>query len=304
MTTSRRTFLRGVVGTSFGLLTASAFRGAWGDSIASGVEPFKGSDAFDRILAKALDQKWDSLPIGLCMGRIGMELEGTPYVAFTLELDKDQEVCAVNLTGLDCVTFFEDTLNFARMLKKGGRTPQDLLAEVTFTRYRGGKLGDFTSRLHYTTDWFYDNEKKGVVKLIDADLPGAEDFRQKVGIMSEMPNNYRQLKAHPEMIPTIVRLEDQINSRTLKYIPLNKLETAQSQLQTGDIVGICTSVQGIDIAHTGMVFVDDKNLPHFMDASSSKSKMKVTLEPGPISKDLDYGKNTGAMFARPLEPRG
>jgi hypothetical protein len=302
MTTSRRSFLRGVVGCSFGLLTASALRSAWGDSIASGVEPFKGTETFDRILAKALDQKWETLPIGQCMGKIAMELEGIPYVAFTLELDKDKEVCAVNFNGLDCVTFFEDTLNFARMLKKGGRTPQDLLKEVTFTRYRGGKLGDFTSRLHYTTDWFYDNEKKGVVKLIDADLPGAEDFTQKVGIMSEKPKNYRQLKAHPEMVPTIARFEDQINSRTLKYIPLNKLEETQSHLQTGDIVGITTTEKGIDIAHTGLVFVDEKKVPHFMDASSSKSKMKVTLEKGPISKDLDYGKNTGAMFARPLEP--
>jgi hypothetical protein len=302
MTTSRRTFLRGVVGCSFGLLTASAFRSAWGDSVASGVEPFKGTETFDRILKKALDQKWETLPIGQCMGKIAMELEGIPYVAFTLELDKDKEICAVNFTGLDCVTFFEDTLNFARMLKKGGRTPADLVKEVTFTRYRGGKLGDYTSRLHYTTDWFYDNEKKGVVKLIDADLPGAEDFTQKVGFMSSKPNNYRQLKAHPEMVPVIARFEDQINSRTLKYIPLNKLEEAQSQLQTGDIVGITTTEKGIDIAHTGLVFVDDKKVPHFMDASSSKSKMKVTLEKGPISKDLDYGKNTGAMFARPLEP--
>lgn len=302
MTTSRRAFLRGVAGCSFGLLTASAFKSAWGDSIPSNIQPFKGSETFDRILKKALDQKWETLPIGQCMGKIGMELEGIPYVAFTLELSKDQEVCAVNLTGLDCVTFFEDTLNFARMLKKGGRTPDDLVKEVTFTRYRGGKLGDFTSRLHYTTDWFYDNEKKGVVKLIDADLPGAEDFTQKVGIMSERPNNYRQLKAHPEMVPVIARFEDQINSRTLKYIPLNKLEEAQSQLQTGDIVGITTTEKGIDIAHTGLVFVDDQKVPHFMDASSSKSKMKVTLEKGPISKDLDYGKNTGAMFARPLEP--
>ena len=88
----------------------------------------------------------------------------------------------------------------------------------------------------------------------------------------------------------------------MKYSPLNKLEEARSQLQTGDIVGITTTEKGIDIAHTGLVFVDDKNVPHFMDASSSKSKMKVTLEKGPISKDLDYGKNTGAMFARPLEP--
>jgi hypothetical protein len=289
------------VGT-FGVLTAAAMRSVWGDSIAQAPETFKGSEVFDRVLKKALAEKWEALPIGQCMGKVAKELEGTPYVAFTLELDKDKEFCSVNLTGLDCVTFFEDTLNFARMLKKGGRTPQDLLAEVTFTRYRGGKLGDFTSRLHYTTDWFYDNEKKGVVKLLAAELPGAEDFTQPVGIMSEKPKNYRQLKAHPELVPVIARFEDQINSRKLKYIPLAALKDTQSQLQTGDIVGITTTEKGIDIAHTGLVFVDEKNVPHFMDASSSKSKMKVMLEKGPISEDLAYGKNTGAMFARPLEP--
>src|SRR2546423_5484627 len=99
------------------------------------------------------------------------------------------------------------------MLKKGGRTPEAMLAEVTFTRYRGGKLGDFTSRLHYTTDWFVDNEQKQVVKILVPDLPGAEPFTQKVGIMSQHPENYRQLKAHPELVPTIAKLEDNINSR-------------------------------------------------------------------------------------------
>ncbi len=302
MTTSRRQFLGSSVACTFGLLTASAFRGAWGASVSQAIEPFKGQAVFDRILAKALSEKWDKLPIGQTMGHVALELQGTPYVAFTLELSKDQEVCAVNLTGLDCVTFFEDTLDFSRMLKKGGRTPADLMKEVTFTRYRDGKLGDFTSRLHYTTDWFYDNQKKGVVKLIDDDLPGAEVFTQKVGFMSENPRNYRQLKAHAEMVPTIARFEDQINARQMKYVPLAKLKGAEPMLQTGDIVGITTTEKGIDIAHTGLVFVDESGKRHFMDASSSRSKMKVTLEKGPLSEDLDYGKNTGAMFARPLEP--
>jgi hypothetical protein len=300
--TTRRDFLRHTLFTTLGLLTASAFTRVFGGNDEK-LEPFKGADIFDRIYKKASAEKWAQLPIGQAMGKIAKELEGTPYVGFTLELSKDREVCSVNLTGLDCVTFFEDTLNFVRMLKKGGSTPDDLLKEVTFTRYRGGKLGDFTTRLHYTTDWFVDNEKKKVVKILAPDLPGAAPFTQKVGIMSQKPENYRQLAAHPELIPPIKKLEDEINSRSLMFIPMDKLEGAQSLLQTGDIVGIATSEPGIDIAHTGLVFKDDAGVPHFMDASSSKRKMKVTLEPGPISQDLSYSKKlTGAMFARPLEP--
>ena len=52
------------------------------------------------------------------------------------------------------------------MIKRGKSSPEDLLAEVRTTRYRGGKMGDFTTRLHYTTDWFVDNEAKGVVKIL------------------------------------------------------------------------------------------------------------------------------------------
>ena len=297
--TTRRTFLR----ATFGLLATSALSRVMGETVAENIEPFKGGDIFDRMLKKALDDKWDTLPIGQTMGHVAMELKGTPYVGFTLELSKDTEVCSVNLMGLDCVTFFEDTLDFSRMLKKGGRTPEAMLAEVTFTRYRGGRLGDFTSRLHYTTDWFVDNEQKKVVRILAPDLPGAEPFTQKVGIMSEHPENYRQLKAHPELIPAIKKYEDEINSRSLKYIPMAKLKDAEPELQTGDIVGVCTTEHGIDIAHTGLIYADKDGVRHFMDASSSRSNMKVTLESGPISETLNWSKRlTGAMFARPLEP--
>lgn len=304
--TSRRTFLRGSVAATVGILSASAVSRVFAAASTGAVQPFKGQDVFDRILAKALAGKWDALPIGQAMGKIAKELEGTPYVGFTLELSKDKEVCAVNLTGLDCVTFFEDTLNFARMLKKGGRTPDALLAEVTHTRYRNGQLGDFTSRLHYTTDWFADNEAKGVVHILAPDLPGAEPFTQKVGIMSARPKNYPQLVAHPDMVPVLHKLEDEINARnaaSMKYIPMANLPGVESLLQTGDVVGVCTTDPGIDIAHTGLVYRDDAGVPHFMDASSSKKRMKVTIETGPISKALNWSpKLTGAMFARPLEP--
>jgi hypothetical protein len=224
ITTTRRSFIGQAVRGTFGLLSTAAFTRAFRARAAEEkLEPFKGTDIFERILAKALDGKWAALPIGETMGRLAKELEGTPYVGFTLELSKDREVCAVNLAGLDCVTFFEDTLCFARMLKKGGRKPADLLKEVTFTRYRGGVLGDFTSRLHYTTDWFSDNEAKKVVRILAPDFPGAAPFTQKVSIMTEKPQNYRQLAAHPDLIPKIKKFEDEINARAMKFIPMDKL---------------------------------------------------------------------------------
>jgi hypothetical protein len=211
--------------TTCGLLTAAEYTSA-----ASQLNAFKGKVVFDHILAKAIVGRWCDVPIGDLMGKIAKELEGTRYVADTLELSADHEICSVNLTGLDCVTFFETTLCFARMLKKGGRTPHDLLNEVSFTRYRGGVVGDYSTRLHYTTDWFADNESKGVIKLL-SQLPGAEPFRQKVGFMSSHYDSSRQLKAHPELVPKIKSQEEAINSRSLKFIPMDKIAAIEPLLK-------------------------------------------------------------------------
>jgi hypothetical protein len=293
--TSRRIFLRGFLAAISSIVLPDVF------VFAAAPNAFKGREVFDRILQKADSGKWRSLPIGQLMGKIALELKGTPYVAGTLELNIDKEVCSADLTGLDCVTFFETTLDFARMIKKGGRSPEALLAEIKFTRYRGGALGDYSSRLHYTKDWLYDNENKHVIEVLST-LPGAEPFPQKVGFMTNHPERYKQLAAHPDLIPSMKRQESMINRRSLTCIPLDKIAIVESLLKTGDIVGVCTDSPGIDIAHTGLVFRDENGIAHFMDASSKKNVMKVTIEPGPISETFTWSKRlTGAVFARPLE---
>jgi hypothetical protein len=297
---TRRDLLRYVSLSTLGLLGSSALaRGA--DWLQEQLQHFDGQDVFTRIVNKASAENWNRLPIGELIGKIAMELKGTPYVGFTLEASKDSEYCVVNLKGLDCVTFFEDALCMARMIKRGKNSPGDLIAEVQTTRYRGGKMGGFTTRLHYTTDWFVDNEAKGVLRILTPDLPGAEPFTQKVGIMSQHPENYRQLAAHPELLRDIRLAEDKINARSLKYLPMDKLAAAEHLLQTGDIIGVTTTEAGIDIAHTGLCIKDEQGVVHFMDASSSPRRMQVTLEPE-ISTCLNWSsKLTGVMFARPLE---
>jgi hypothetical protein len=121
--------------------------------------------------------------------------------------------------------------------------------------------------------------------------------------MTQHPENYRQLAAHPELLREIRQAEDKINARSLMYLPMDKLAAAEPLLQTGDIVGVATTEQGIDIAHTGLCIKDEQGVAHFMDASSSRRNMRVTLEPE-ISTCLNWSRRlTGVMIARPLEVR-
>lgn len=290
------------------LSTQEATNGTKGENPAVEPDPatFRGQEKFRKIVEKADSEGWRALPIGELMGKIAAELEGTPYEGGTLEISTDREMCSANLDALDCVTFFESTLDMARMLKKGKSSPEDLLKEIELTRYRGGVVGDYSSRLHYTTDWYADNEAKHVVQVL-SQLPGAEEFTQKVAFMTTNPSSYKQLVTHPDLIEKMKAKEADINLRKMMFIPVDKIAAIEPMLQTGDIVGLCTSTAGLDITHTGLIYRDKDGVAQFMDASSRKSTMKVMIEPGSISETVIQSRKrspnlTGVMFARPLEP--
>ena len=261
---------------------------------------FIGRPVFNRLMAKAAAEGWPELPLGELMGRFGQELLGTPYVGHTLELDDTVESCVVNLDGLDCVTFFESTLALARIVRAGTPTESAMLDAVRLTRYRDGIQNGYASRLHYTTDWIWDNARRGPVKDLAPELPGAEPFTQQVGFMSAHPQAYRQLKAHPEWVPAIRRCEDAINARPKMFVPLARIAAIEPLLQTGDIIGIATTTPGIDISHTGICFKDAQGVAHFMDASSAPSRMKVTLEGAMHEAVAGSPRSTGIVVARPL----
>jgi hypothetical protein len=289
---SRRSFLGALAAIALGGLHSWAFA-------ATQSQAFHGAKELDQILSKARAEKWDRLPIGEVMGRIALALEGTPYKSGTLDVSVDTEVCTVNLSGLDCVTFVETCLDLARVLKRGNPSVDALLNEVRFTRYRGGKQGDYTSRLHYTSDWLLDNERKGVLQLLSK-LPGSEPFQPAVDFMSAHPQSYPQLASAPSLLGKLKSQEAALNKNQLMFVPAEKIAQVESLLQTGDIVGLCSRVPGLDIEHVGLVIRKD-GVARFMDASSAKSRMKVTLESGALHQAITRSnKNPGAVFARPL----
>jgi hypothetical protein len=254
---------------------------------------------FAQIIKSAKEKKWESLPIGECIGNIGLLMVGTEYVAGTIE-GEGPEICRVDLTGLDCVTFYENVLCTARILKKGKTTYDDLIAELTLTRYRGGKLTDYTSRLHYTSDWIYDNEKKKVVRNITRKI-GGKEYPVEVSFMSKNPGYYPALKEFPEFIKTIATFEKEINKHRHWYIPKRKVKKAQRHIRTGDIIVLATNKEGLDYAHTGLAYRDEKGKVRFLHASSEKKKVMLDTELYKYIQSVETF--IGITVARPQEVR-
>lgn len=265
------------------------------------------------VLQKALDNEWYMKPIGEVVGMVGTELLGTPYVGWTLERDLNREYCYVSMDRLDCVTLFETSLGFARMLKRWDRDvrilagpnarirrplPGDLVSEVAWTRYRSGKPGDYSTRLHYTMDWMDDNAKKKVVKNVTPSLKGAIPFEKDIHFMSQHRNLYRQLVTNDSLFKRIQEMEKHVNSLKMSYLPKDQISKNEVNLRSGDILGWVTSQDGMDIAHTGLVIRKGERA-HFLHASSTEKK--VILDDRLASIARRVAAYQGIMVVRPVE---
>ena len=226
---------------------------------------------------------------------VGKHLMGTPYVAHTLEGETEQLV--INLRGLDCTTYAENCLAIARCLKQGKTGFSDLWEELTAIRYRNGRIDNYLSRLHYFSDWIYENERNKHVKNVSREIAGIP-YPLGLDFMSTHPESYEQLKANPQFVKELAILERNLSSREMFYIPKNKLSDFGGKLEEGDIVGITTSIQGLDFVHVGIIVIQNGKI-HLMHASSDAGK--VIISENTLSEYLLGRKSAnGIMVARPL----
>ena len=100
----------------------------------------------ERLLREAVSERSDEHP----MLYFGKKFLGVPYVAHTLE-NGDSEHLIVNLREMDCTTFVETVTALTLCHRLGLTTFEDYCGQLVKVRYREGKMGDYTSRLHYFT---------------------------------------------------------------------------------------------------------------------------------------------------------
>jgi len=263
---------------------------------------FRGMERFNAIVSKAVAGNWRALPIGARMGRIGREFIGVPYASFTLEIHDRVECPSANCSGVDCWTFFEIVLGMARMLERPqpAYTPQHLLMEIQWTRYRAGRCtGNYLDRIHYLNEWFVDNEARGNVRDVTRALGGAQRLSgRRSSEMTTLWKSYRYLRNNPGLRPQMAKIEAAVNALPVYYIPKGRVAAIESKLAEGDIAGIVTKYQGGVCSHVGLIVRDGNGRAIFLHAS--RNYKKVTTE-GTISSYLNsYGSHSGLIVARPL----
>jgi len=250
----------------------------------------------DKVIAEKFFKEAKKASVQVNMITAAKFFLGKPYVGRTLEIG-DKESLVVNLRELDCMTLVETCLALSRALNSNEPNFDGFTKELTKIRYRNGIIDGYTSRLHYSTDWIYDNEKMGIFKDITGQI-GGKPFHPNVGFMSQNPDKYKHLKDDPKAVQQMADYEKAINSRTTyHYIPKNEIDTYKSKIKSGDIIGYTTSMKGLDISHLAIAYWEHDILT-FIHASSSE--MKVIINPISIADYCASIKtNTGIVVLRP-----
>jgi len=254
---------------------------------------------FQRYLSY-MDGK-QAMPFDSMVVETAMFFLGTPYVGATLEMEPEGLV--VNLRELDCTTFVESVLALSRTVAAGDSTFEAYCKQLRSVRYREGVITGYLDRLHYTSDWMYENDRKGIVKYVAEEGVG-QPYVFELSFMSSHPDSYRQLKADSLLIPLIAAKEEEVNGRSdfYRYIPKMEIDSFALSIHNGDMLGFVTSVKGLDISHVGLIVRHgEEDELSFIHASSLA--MEVIVNKESLKHYVENSKSCeGIMLARPLPP--
>jgi hypothetical protein len=265
---------------------------------------FKGRDRFDRLVASARSGDWKSLSIGERTATVGRALVGTRYKSFTLEIDNRIEAPSVNFNGMDCWTFYEISLAFARMLNEPEEnwTPEQMLHYIEVDRYRGGQCtGEYLSRLHYLEDWLADNDRRGLVEDLTRSL-GGSSVPHSAREMTVGWRHYRYLAHNRSLLGPLQQMEARVSSRPLYQIPKSRVAGIEGRLRSGDIIGIISrdGPGRYSTSHVGLALRAADGSLHFMHASSPRNYGRVVIDSTLSSYLNRYRSDSGILVARPL----
>ncbi|WP_127140500.1 N-acetylmuramoyl-L-alanine amidase-like domain-containing protein [Flagellimonas marinaquae] len=233
--------------------------------------------------------------LGDTIALVGQSFLGTPYVEKTLEVG-DTETLVINFGGLDCTTFVENVMAFSIMLKDQQSTFDSFTGNLETVRYRNGSLNGYPSRLHYFTEWIRNNEKKGLVKDITAELGGVE-LEKSINFMGTHRELYPFL-ANDTNFEAMLAVEKELAKEKLCYLPKDQIEIKEQLIKSGDIIALATSIKGLDVTHTGIAIHQPDGRLHLLHASSKNGEVEISELPL-----ADYLKNIksniGIIVARP-----
>lgn len=202
----------------------------------------------------------------------GRHFLDAPYEPDTLE-GKGPEELVVNLRAFDCVTFVENAVVLAGLIRSGKTAFADFTAALEQIRYRRGRCNGYASRLNYFTDWIYDNHRKGLVRDITRETGGIP-FRKTFHWLTDRREDHSGLK-DPTAFRRLRIIEGTCSRRPLFFIPKASLERTGDRITDGDIIAMTTDERGLDVSHTGLAVRIGRQL-HLLHASSAAGRVVVS----------------------------
>lgn len=212
-------------------------------------------------------------PINTLLTETGLFFLGKPYVASTLE-SSDKEKLIINLREFDCMTFIENCVALSKVVKSGNFSFSNYCVVLASIRYRKGKIDGYTSRLHYMSDWIYENENSGILTDVTGSL-GGEKRSKRINYMTANSSLYKHLKTNPEDIQKLKEVEENINNREHdSVIDLKNIINARNGIENGDLIVFATNMQGLDYSHIAIAYKENNKL-QFIHASSRYKKIII-----------------------------
>jgi hypothetical protein len=217
---------------------------------------------------------------------ISKSFQGRPYVAHTLDGNETEQL-VVNFRAFDCTTFLETTLALSlarhQLLNEQDSVQFDRLfrKNLTTLRYRNGKINGFASRLHYFSEWLFDNEQKGIVQDVTRKIGGMQ-VSKPVSYMTKSTWKYPQL-SDPRNRQQIALVESAISQQSFWFIPKKSIREIECSLKEGDIIMLTASRPGLDMKHVGFVVWQNgpngEKRAHLLHASSHYGEVMISEEP-------------------------
>ncbi|PZO44548.1 MAG: DUF1460 domain-containing protein [Pseudanabaena frigida] len=235
---------------------------------------------YQRLMQSLGDRQFSSIPIDEVLQIVSTKFIGATYREGLLDRGATEKLF-VSLTEFDCVLFVETVLAFSRNLHSPNPTYENFVQNVEAVRYANGKLDGYCSRLHYFSEWIRDNEKRNIVKDVTDELGGLP-LNKTLNFMSSNWRKYSRLKNSEANYQCILAMEKKIElemqSEQLRYIPTAKIKSIYPLLKAGDIIAVATDIKGLDTTHTGFVYPTSNGIGFIHASPSGKVKVAPDLQ--------------------------
>ncbi len=213
------------------------------------------------------------------------------------------EKLRVELTRFECVTFIESSLAVARCGFRGEPTAACFEREVTASRYRGGALSGYASRLHYFDDWIDDNESRKRLDNLTPELGGEPLTRSYFHISSRiLPRSDVSKEALAVLTRELAVTESRLSRVPHLVLSRDRAPRVLDRLEDGDLVAFVRERPGLLIHHAGFIY-RVRGKPRLLHASSYHRRVVLTSD-DVTSYLLRRPERRGVLVARPLSPLG